>query len=73
MAGHDADWPSEHGPAWSAATDAAQRLARSASDIVSSLHQTRVPDRTQIQRVGDTLTEMVGALPTLNELEKANG
>lgn len=73
MAAHDADWPSEHGPAWSAATDAAQRLARSASDIVSSLHQTRVPDRTQTQRVQNTLAELVGALSTLTELEKDDG
>lgn len=73
MAAHDADWISEHGSAWSAATDAAQRLARSASDIVSSLHQTRVPDRTQIQRAQDTMAEMVAALATLTGLEKADG
>jgi len=70
MAGADNDWPSAYGAAWGAATDAAQRLARSASDIVASLHQTRIPDDTQTHRVKVTMAEMMNALAALNRLEE---
>lgn len=73
MAAHDGDWPGERGAAWSAATDAAQRLARSASDIVASLHQTRIPDDTQTHHVKVTMAEMMNALAALNRLEKTGG
>lgn len=53
MAAADEGWPGEHPEAWSTANDAAQRLARATSTIVSNLHQVRVPSPAETQRAWD--------------------
>lgn len=73
MAGADEGWPGQHAAAWSTANAAAQRLARNASIIVSSLHQVRVPTASETQQVKDSMAELVKTLDALSELEKADG